>query len=447
MTLQKLKTRKGELVLQNKNLIERIFKVKERNSTVHTEIMGGITTFFTIAYIIFVHPSILSLTGMDKGALISVTCLAGAIGTLLTAFIGNVPITMAPGMGLNAFFTFTLVMGKGVPWEDALGIVFLSGVFFLILALSGLREKLAQAIPEPLTAAATAGIGLFIAFIGLKNMGIIVAHPATLVTLGKFTLPVVLSMLGLALMAIFELKRVKGGILLSIIIITIIGAFFGLVEVPKTLISTPPSIAPIAFKLNIMGAMKLSLLGAIFSFMFIDLFDSLGLLIACYKEMGMQDKDGNYIGLGRMMFVDVTSTILGSFLGTSTVTAVSESAAGIALGARTGLASLVTGLLFLLSLLITPVVGMVPMFAAAPSLVLVGVFMFKSVKFVDWTDIKVSVPGFITVIFMPLTYSISIGLSFGFISYILIHLVAGEYKKINLVLWGIGALSVINLVV
>ena len=427
-------------------LLEKVFKIEERKSSVKTEVIGGVTTFLAMAYIIFVNPAILSLAGMDKGALITVTCLATAIGTFLAAFIGNVPIAMAPGMGLNAFFTFTLVMGKGVPWQDALGVVFISGVFFFILAASGLREKLASAIPTPITIASTAGIGLFIAFIGLKNRGIIVADPATLVALGKFDLPVTLSILGLVLMAIFELKKVRGGILISIVIITVLGMILGLVELPKAIISMPPSIEPIAFKLNIFGAFKISLFGSIFSFMFIDLFDSLGFLIACFREIGLVDEKGKYKGLGRMMFADVSSTIIGACLGTSTVTTFGESAAGIAAGAKTGLASFVTAILFLLALLVTPLVGIVPMFAAAPSLVMVGVFMFKSVRDLDLSDIKIAVPAFVTIIFMPLTYSISIGLSFGFVSYIIMHAVAKEWNKINTVLWIIGALSLVNLI-
>ena len=433
--------------MSNNSLMEKIFKIEERGSSVRTEVIAGVTTFLAMAYIIFVNPAILSMAGMDKGALITVTCLATAIGTFLAAFLGNVPIAMAPGMGLNAFFTFTLVMGKGIPWQDALGVVFLSGTFFFILAASGLREKLANAIPAPITTASTAGIGLFIAFIGLKNMGIIVADPATLVALGKFTLPVVLSVVGLILMAIFDMKKIRGGILISIVIVTILGILCGLVSMPEGIVSMPPSIEPIAFKLNIWGAFKLSLFGSIFSFMFIDLFDSLGFLIACYKEIGLVDKDGHYEGLGKMMFADVSSTIIGAFLGTSTVTTFGESAAGIAAGAKTGLASFVTGILFLLALLITPLVGIVPMFAAAPSLIMVGVFMFKSVKDLDLQDIKIAVPAFITIIFMPLTYSISIGLSFGFISYIIMHAVAREWHKINLILWIIGALSVVNIII
>ncbi|MGL5355146.1 MAG: NCS2 family permease [Cetobacterium sp.] len=428
------------------NKLNKFFKVEERGSSIRTEVLGGLTTFLTMAYIIFVNPAILSATGMDKGSLITVTCLATAIGTGIAALWANAPFALGPGMGLNAFFTYTLVLGEGVSWEDALGVVFISGLFFLIMTLGGIREKIANAIPSIISTAATSGIGLFIAFIGLKNIGVIVANPATFVGLGKFSLPTVLGLLGLAIMAICEIKKIKGGILLSIAITTIIGMFFGIVDLPTAIISIPPSISPIFMKLNILGALKISLIGSIFSFMFIDLFDSLGFMMACYKNMGLsQGKDGE-VGLKKMLQVDVTSTLIGSVLGTSTVTSFAESAAGIAAGARTGLASLVTSLLFLLALLFTPLVAVVPGYASAPALVLVGVFMFKSIGNIDFTDMKISIPAFITIVMMPLSYSISIGLSFGFVAYIITHIAAGEIKKINFALWFIGALSVLNLI-
>lgn len=428
------------------NKLNKFFKVEERGSSIRTEVLGGLTTFLTMAYIIFVNPAILSATGMDKGALITVTCLATAIGTGIAALWANAPFALGPGMGLNAFFTYTLVLGEGVSWEDALGVVFISGLFFLIMTLGGIREKIANAIPSIISIAATSGIGLFIAFIGLKNIGVIVANPATFVGLGKFSLPTVLGLLGLAIMAICEIKKIKGGILLSIAITTIIGMFLGIVDLPTAVISIPPSISPIFMKLNILGALKISLIGSIFSFMFIDLFDSLGFMMACYKNMGLsQGKDGE-VGLKKMLQVDVTSTLIGSVLGTSTVTSFAESAAGIAAGARTGLASLVTSLLFLLALLFTPLVAVVPGYASAPALVLVGVFMFKSIGNIDFTDMKIAIPAFITIVMMPLSYSISIGLSFGFVAYIITHIAAGEIKKINFALWFIGALSVLNLI-
>ena len=426
--------------------LDRFFSISQRGSSVRQEIIGGLTTFLTMSYIIFVNPSILSLTGMDKGALITVTCLVSALGTFLIALMANMPIALAPGMGLNAFFTFTLVMGQGISWESALGVVFLSGLVFMALSLSGIRQKIAQAIPPSLIISSTAGIGLFITFIGLKSMNIIVANEATLVALGDFTLPVILSLLGLMLMIVLEVKQVKGGILIGILVTTIMSMIFGLVEMPTSLISIPPSIEPIAFKLDIFGALKWSLIGAIFSFMFIDMFDSLAFLLACSKQIGLETKDGEVQNLGKMLYADVSATLVGATLGTSTVTTFGESATGIAAGARTGLASVVTGILFIVALLFTPIVAIVPIFAAAPALVIVGVFMFKVITQLDFSDMKIAFPSFVTIILMPLTYSISIGLSFGFIIYILIHVLSKEYHKVPFTLWIIGLLSLINLI-
>ena len=426
--------------------LDRFFSISQRGSSVRQEIIGGLTTFLTMSYIIFVNPSILSLTGMDKGALITVTCLVSALGTFLIALMANMPIALAPGMGLNAFFTFTLVMGQGISWESALGVVFLSGLVFMALSLSGIRQKIAQAIPPSLIISSTAGIGLFITFIGLKSMNIIVANEATLVALGDFTLPVILSLLGLMLMIVLEVKQVKGGILIGILVTTIMSMIFGLVEMPTSLISMPPSIEPIAFKLDIFGALKWSLIGAIFSFMFIDMFDSLAFLLACSKQIGLETKDGEVQNLGKMLYADVSATLVGATLGTSTVTTFGESATGIAAGARTGLASVVTGILFIVALLFTPIVAIVPIFAAAPALVIVGVFMFKVITQLDFSDMKIAFPSFVTIILMPLTYSISIGLSFGFIIYILIHVLSKEYHKVPFTLWIIGLLSLINLI-
>ena len=424
--------------------LDQFFKVSQRGSNVKQEMIGGLTTFLTMSYIIFVNPSILSLTGMDKGALITVTCLVSALGTLLMAFMANVPMALAPGMGLNAFFTFTLVMGQGVSWQVALGVVFISGLFFMILSLSGVRQKIATAIPSSLIIAATAGIGLFIAFIGLQNMKIIVANEATLISLGEFTTPVLLSLFGLILMISLEVKKVKGGILIGILVTTLIGMLLGEVALPTSFISMPPSIEPIAFKLDIFGALKWSLASAIFSFMFIDMFDSLALLLSCARQVGIQNKDGDVPDLGKMLYADVGATLIGATLGTSTVTSFGESAAGMAAGAKTGLASVVTAILFLLALFFTPIVAIVPIFAASPALVIVGVYMFKSMVDIDFSDMKVASSAFIMMLLMPLTYSISVGLSFGFLTYIFTHALAGEFNKISPVLWFVGALSVLS---
>lgn len=432
---------------QNDGILENYFKISERGSSVKQEIIGGITTFLAMSYIIFVNPAILGDAGMDRGALITVTCLASALATMLSGVWANAPFALAPGMGLNAFFTYTLVLGKGVPWQTALGIVFISGFFFLILSIGGIREKIANAIPLPLKIAVGGGIGMFITLIGLKNMGVVVANDATLVALGPITTTVLIGVAGLIVSMVLEIERVKGGMLIGILVSTILAFITGNVDVPSQFISMPPSVAPIAMKLDIIGAFKLSLIGPIFSFMFVDLFDTLGTLISCSKQMGMVDEKGHIQGLGKMLYTDVSATIAGAMMGTSTVTTFVESAAGVAVGARTGFASVITALMFIGALFFSPIVGVVPAYATAPALIIVGGYMFKNVKDLDFTDMKSLFPAFIIIVAMPLTYSISIGLSLGFLAYILLHLVTGDFKKINFTLLFIGALCFVNLVV
>lgn len=432
---------------QNAGILENYFKISERGSSVKQEVIGGVTTFLAMSYIIFVNPAILGDAGMDRGALITVTCLASALATLLSGVWANAPFALAPGMGLNAFFTYTLVLGKGVPWQTALGIVFISGFFFLILSIGGIREKIANAIPLPLKIAVGGGIGMFITLIGLKNMGVVVANDATLVALGPITTTVLIGVAGLIVSMVLEIERVKGGMLIGILVSTILAFITGNVDVPSQFISMPPSAAPIAMKLDIVGALKLSLVGPIFSFMFVDLFDTLGTLISCSKQMGMVDEKGHIQGLGRMLYTDVSATIVGAMMGTSTVTTFVESAAGVAIGARTGLASVVTALMFIGALFFAPIVGVVPAYATAPALIIVGGYMFKNVKDLDFTDMKSLFPAFIIIVAMPLTYSISIGLSLGFLAYILLHLLTGDFKKINFTLLFIGALCFVNLIV
>ena len=432
---------------QNTGILENYFKISERGSTVKQEVIGGITTFLAMSYIIFVNPAILGDAGMDRGALITVTCLASALATLLSGVWANAPFALAPGMGLNAFFTYTLVLGKGVPWQTALGIVFISGFFFLILSIGGIREKIANAIPLPLKIAVGGGIGMFITLIGLKNMGVVVANDATLVALGPITTTVLIGIVGLIVSMVLEIERVKGGMLIGILVSTILAFITGNVDVPSQFISMPPSAAPIAMKLDIIGAFKLSLIGPIFSFMFVDLFDTLGTLISCSKQMGMVDEKGHIQGLGKMLYTDVSATIAGAMMGTSTVTTFVESAAGVAIGARTGLASVVTALMFIGALFFAPIVGVVPAYATAPALIIVGGYMFKNVKDLDFTDMKSLFPAFIIIVAMPLTYSISIGLSLGFLAYILLHLLTGDFKKINFTLLFIGALCFVNLII
>ncbi len=428
-------------MMQNK--IDSFFRISHRGSTVKQEMIGGLTTFLTMSYIIFVNPSILSMAGMDKNALITTTCLVSALGSLIMAFLGNVPMALAPGMGLNAFFTFTLVMGQGVSWQVALGVVFISGLFFLLLSATGIRNQIASAVPNSLITSATAGIGLFIAFIGLQNMKIIVANEATLVSLGEFTTPTLLSIFGLLLMVALEIKKVRGGILIGILATSILGYFCGEVQLPTSLVSMPPSIAPIAFQLDIMGALKLSLASAIFSFMFIDMFDSLALLLSCAKQVGNENDEPD---LGKMLYADVSATLVGAVLGTSTVTSFGESAAGMAAGAKTGFASVITAGLFVCALFFTPIVAAVPIFAASPALVIVGVYMFRAMVELDFSDMRIAMSAFVMMIFMPLTYSISEGLAFGFLTYIFTHILTKDFQKISPMMWLIGLLSLMNFI-
>jgi len=426
-------------------MLDNFFEISKRNSTFKKEVIGGATTFLTMAYIIFVNPSILGDAGMDKSALISVTIIASVIGTLLAGVWAKVPYAMAPGMGLNAFFTYTLVIGHGVTWETALGVVFVSGIVFLLLTVTGFRTKIIHAIPLSLRLAVGAGIGLFISFIGFKNMGLVVANPATLVGLGEFTPTLLIGIFGLLITAIMEVRKVRGGIFYGIIITTIIALFAGQIHTPESFVSLPPSIEPIFLKLDIMSALSFSLIGAIFSFMFVDLFDSVGTIVACSYEAGFIDKDGKVKHVDKILEADAVASVAGALLGTSTTTTYIESASGIANGARTGFASVITALLFILALFFAPLIGIVPAYATAPALIIVGVYMFKNIKEIDFKDFTEAIPAFLTIILMPLTYSISIGLSFGFVAYVLLKLSVRKAKSVSGLMWIIAALSLLNL--
>ncbi len=421
--------------------MEKFFKLSHYHTTAKQEIIAGITTFLTMAYIVFVNPVMLSATGMEKGALITATCLSAAIGTGLTGLWVNAPFAMAPGMGLNAFFTYTVVLGQGATWQEALGVVFLSGIVFVILTVTGVRKALIEAIPVEMRLAVGAGIGLFIAFLGMQTMGLIVANPATLVGLGQFTKPVILGVIGFTVMAFLEVKRMKGGILLGIVVTTILGIILGEISIPDAVVSMPPSIMPVAFKLDIIGALRPALFGSIFSFVFVDLFDSLGTLLACANEAGLIDENGKVEKIDKILEVDAASTIIGSVLGTSTVTTFVESASGIAAGGRTGLTSVTTSILFILTLFFSPIIGVVPGFATAPALIIVGVFMFKNLLDINLRDLETAIPCFLTIIMMPLSYSISIGIAFGFISYVAIKIFVGKAGTVKPILWAVAAFS------
>ena len=421
--------------------MEKFFKLSHYHTTAKQEIIAGITTFLTMAYIVFVNPVMLSATGMEKGALITATCLSAAIGTGLTGLWVNAPFAMAPGMGLNAFFTYTVVLGQGATWQEALGVVFLSGIVFVILTVTGVRKALIEAIPVEMRLAVGAGIGLFIAFLGMQTMGLIVANPATLVGLGQFTKPVILGVIGFTVMAFLEVKRMKGGILLGIVVTTILGIIMGEISIPSAVVAMPPSIMPVAFKLDILGALRPALLGSIFSFVFVDLFDSLGTLLACANEARLIDENGKVEKIDKILEVDAASTMIGSMLGTSTVTTFVESASGIAAGGRTGLTSVTTAVMFILTLFFSPIIGVVPGFATAPALIIVGVFMFKNLLDINLRDLETAIPCFLTIIMMPLTYSISIGIAFGFISYVAIKIFVGKAGTVKPILWVVAAFS------
>ncbi|MBN1795491.1 MAG: NCS2 family permease [Sedimentisphaerales bacterium] len=424
----------------------RYFKLSERQTNFRTEIVAGATTFLTMAYIIFVNPDILSKTGMDKNALVAITCIVTALATLIVGFFAKAPIAMAPGMGLNAFFTYTLVMGQGVKWETALGAVFLSGLVFLMLTLIGLRKKIVEAIPQSLIAAISVGIGLFITFIGLRNLGVIVQNEATLVSAGPITREVLIGLLGLLVMIFLEMKGIKGALLIGIIISTITAALGGLIEMPKKFFSANLDIGKVAFKLDILGALKWSLFGSIFSLMFMDMFDSVGTLVACCHQAKMVDENGQIKGLDRLLSIDAIATMFGALFGTSTTTSYIESAAGIEQGGRSGLTSVVTGLLFLAALPFVPLVGVVPSYATSPALIMVGIFMMKEIRRIDFSNLEDAFPAYIIMVMIALSYSISTGLAFGFISFAVIKAVAGKLKEIKPVMWIIAILSLVFLV-
>ncbi len=426
-------------------MVSKYFQLKEKQTSVKIEIVAGLTTFLTMAYIIFVNPTILSSAGMDKEALIVVTCIVTAVATLIVGVVAKAPIAMAPGMGLNAFFAYLVVSGK-MDWQTALGVVFLSGLLFLILTLLGLRKKLVEAIPTSLISAIAVGIGLFITFIGLVKLGVVVGDEHTLVKAGPLKATVLMGLLGLLVMLFFEMKKISGGLVVGILTATALAVIFDEKTVlPQKLISLHLNIQPISFKLNILGALKWSFFGSIFTLMFMDMFDSVGTLVGCCHQANMVDREGKIKGLDRLLGIDAVATMIGAVLGTSTTTAYIESAAGIEQGGRTGLTSIVTGALFLLALLFVPIVGIVPEYAAAPALIMVGLFMMKEVKNINFTNLEEAFPAFIIMVMIALSYSISTGLAFGFISFTLIKIVSGKGRQIKTARWIIAVLSVLFL--
>jgi len=426
-------------------MLSEFFKFQEKKTGIKIELVAGLTTFLTMAYIIAVNPAILGVTGMDKQALIIVTCMVSGVMTIVTGLFANAPIAMAPGMGLNAFLSYSLVLGGKITWQVALGVVFLSGLLCWLLTLLGLRKRLVEAIPMSLVSAISVGIGLYITFIGLQDLGMIVKNEETLVSAGPLTWKVAIGLCGLLLMAFLAIKRVKGALLIGMIFSTVLAIVAGFVQRPAQLVSLDFDITAVAFKLDILGALKWSLFGNIFALMFIDMFDSIGTLVACCHEAKMVDEKGTIKGLDRLLQIDAAASMLGAAMGTSSIASYIESAAGIEEGGRTGLTSVVTGLCFLVALLFVPVVGIVPKYATAPALIMVGLFMMKEVRKIDFADMEEAFPAFIIMVMIALSYSISTGLAFGFISFTLIKVVAGKARDVKPAMWIIAILSILFL--
>lgn len=421
---------------KEEGFLERYFQLKENGTDVRTEILAGFTTFVTMAYIILVNPIVLKDAGLDQGAVFMATALAAAISTLFMGLYANYPFALAPGMGLNAFFAYVMVGKMGIPWQTALGAVFLSGIIAVIVTLTGLRELLIRAIPLHLKHAVGAGIGLFIAFIGFKNAGIVVSNPATFVDLGNFKDPgTLLATIGLIITAVLVAKGVRGGMLLGIIITTIIGIPMGITKIPSSIISAPPSMAPGFLKLDVMGALKVSMYPVIFSLFFADLFDTIGTFVGVASRTGMIDENGNLKRGNKALFADSLGTVIGSLLGTSNTTTYVESAAGVSAGGRTGLTSVVVSLLFIASIIFSPIALAVPSQATAPALIIVGIFMASSLNEIKFSDFYEAFPAFLTAILMPLTFSISLGLAIGFIAYTLLMVLSGRAKEVHWVMY------------
>jgi AGZA family xanthine/uracil permease-like MFS transporter len=428
------------------NVIERYFGIDGRNTTIKTEILAGLTTFLTMAYIIFVNPDMLAKAGMDKGAVFVATCLASALGCFLMGLIARLPVALAPGMGLNAFFTFTVVLGMGKSWQVALGAVFISGLLFVLISAFKLREWIINAIPYTLKQGIVAGIGAFLAFIALKSSGIIVASPATFVTMGKLTdFGPAMAILSFFLIVVFVQRKVPAAVMLSILIVTVISLLAGETHY-SGIVSMPPSIAPTFMQLDIAGALDVSMVSVIFAFLFVVLFDTSGTLIGVTKKAGLMSTEGQIPNLGKALFADSTAAVAGSLLGTSSVTSYVESTAGVAAGGRTGLTAIVVGVLFLLALFFAPLAGMIPAYATAGAIFYVAVLMLFTLREIDWDDLTEASPVAVVLLLTPLTFSIADGIALGFITYTIAKLVSGRYKEVSPAVWVLTVILLAKLI-
>lgn len=428
------------------NLIAKYFNFKEKNTNFKIEIIGGITTFLTMAYALFLIPSVLVDAGMPEKSVFAATALAAATGTLIMGIFAKFPMALAPGIGLNAFFTYSVCIGMDIPWQTALSGVLASGIIFLIISMTGLRELVIKAIPTNLKFAVSSGIGLFIAFIGLKNAGIVVANESTFVGLGDLTNPtVLLSIFGLILVAILMVRGCNIAIFIEMVVTIVIGIIFGLIKFPNTIISMPPSIAPtfgVAIK-NIGNIFNPKMVLVIFTFLFMDFFDTAGTMLAVGSKVGLLKKNGSIKGGSKALLSDSIATCIGSIFGTTNTTAYVESLSGVAIGAKTGFSSVVVGLLFLISLFFSPLLSVITSSITAPALIIVGSLMCSNLKEIEWDKPEVSISAFLTIILMPLTYSIGEGIACGFLSYVILMIFKGKAKKIHPVMYVLSGLFII----
>ena len=421
------------------SIAEKLFRLKEAGTDVRTEVIAGVTTFLTMAYIIFVNPTILADAGMPKDAVFVATCLAAALGTAIMGLYANYPIGMAPGMGLNAYFAYAVVGGMGVPWPVALGAVFISGCLFVLVSVFGLREMIVNGIPRSLRTAITVGLGLFLALIALKNAGIVAANPATLVAVGDLHQPAaILAIIGFLLVVTLDRLKVRGAILVGIVVVTVLSFFFG-GNTFHGIVSAPPSLAPTFGKLEIGSAMATGIVNIVLVFFLVELFDATGTLMGVANRAGLL-VEGKMERLNRALLADSTAIVAGAALGTSSTTAYVESAAGVQAGGRTGLTALVVALLFLACLFIAPLAGVVPAYATAPALLFVACLMLRDLADVEWNETTESIPAAVTALMIPFTYSIAHGIAFGFITYAALKLLTGRAREAKPIVWIIAAI-------
>ena len=416
-------------------MLEKIFELRLNNTSIKKELLAGFTTFVTMAYIIFVNPQMMAISGMDQGASFVATCIAAAVACIFMGLYANWPVGLAPGMGLNAFFTFTVVGELGYSWEIALGAVFLSGILFVIMSVTNLRKWMLESIPLNLRIAMGCGVGLFVGFIGLKSGGLIVSNEATFLSLGNFAqIETLLSALGFLIISILAVRKVPGAIILGVLIITLIGIIFELIEF-NGLVSIPPNIAPVFLKMDILGALDVAMISIIFSFLFVNLFDTAGTLLGVANRANLVDKNGEIIDIDKALKADSSSSVIGAFFGCSPVTSYVESSVGVEAGGRTGLTAVIVGILFLFSIFFSPLASIIPTFATAGALIYVAILMLSGMEKLNWSDMTELLPALVIIVMIPLTFSIANGIALGFIAYIALKVFTGGLTNISYGAW------------